>query len=78
MPTWLENGQENAYRACLGKGLFLVWGPPGTGKTRVLRSAIGDLLATGKRVLLVSGTNIAVDNALHAGTRSHGWRRTPR
>jgi hypothetical protein len=65
VPAWLENGQENAYRACLGKGLFLVWGPPGTGKTRVLRSAIGDLLAAGKRVLLVSGTNIAVDNALH-------------
>jgi superfamily I DNA/RNA helicase len=42
-----------------------VWGPPGTGKTRVLRSAIGDLLTAGKRVLLVSGTNVAVDNALH-------------
>ncbi|HXT89787.1 MAG TPA: AAA domain-containing protein, partial [Trebonia sp.] len=42
-----------------------MWGPPGTGKTRVLRSAIGDLLTAGKRVLLVSGTNIAVDNALH-------------
>ena len=40
-------------------------GLPGTGKTRVLRSAIGDLLAADKRVLLVSGTNIAVDNALH-------------
>jgi hypothetical protein len=64
-PRWLQDGQEHAYRACLGKGLFLVWGPPGTGKTRVLRSAIGDLLAAGKRVLLVSGTNIAVDNALH-------------
>ena len=64
-PRWLQGGQEHAYRACLGQGLFLVWGPPGTGKTRVLRSAIGDLLAAGKRVLLVSGTNVAVDNALH-------------
>jgi hypothetical protein len=64
-PRWLRDGQEHAYRACLGQGLFLVWGPPGTGKTRVLRSAIGDLLAAGKRVLLVSGTNVAVDNALH-------------
>ncbi len=64
VPAWLQNGQENAYRACLGQGLFLVWGPPGTGKTRVLRSAIADLLAAGQRVLLVSGTNVAVDNAL--------------
>ena len=30
----------------------------------MLRGAVSDLLAEGKRVLLVSGTNIAVDNAL--------------
>ena len=56
--------QELAYRACTGEGLWLVWGPPGTGKTTVLKRAIGDLIARGKRVLLVSATNIAVDNAL--------------
>jgi hypothetical protein len=56
--------QADAYRACLGSGLWLVWGPPGTGKTRVLQAAISDLITKGKRVLLVSGTNIAVDNAL--------------
>lgn len=63
-PAWLRDGQADAYRACLGEGLWLVWGPPGTGKTRVLGAAIGDLLAAGKRVLLVSGTNVAVDSAL--------------
>ncbi|HET9896816.1 MAG TPA: AAA domain-containing protein [Streptosporangiaceae bacterium] len=62
--TWLLPAQQDAYRACLGTGLWLVWGPPGTGKTRVLRAAVGDLVARGKRVLLVSATNIAVDNAL--------------
>lgn len=41
-----------------------MWGPPGTGKTTVLKRAIGDLIARGDRVLLVSATNIAVDNAL--------------
>ncbi|QKW22334.1 hypothetical protein HUT16_27540 [Kitasatospora sp. NA04385] len=56
--------QDLAYRACLGTGLWLVWGPPGTGKTSVLKRAISDLVAAGKRVLLVSATNIAVDNAL--------------
>lgn len=73
-PAWLKNGQEDAYRACLGEGLFLVWGPPGTGKTRVLRSAIGTLLAAGKRVLLVSGTNIAVDNALQETLKEGDFR----
>ena len=60
----LNEKQAEAYRAALGTGLWLVWGPPGTGKTEVLRRAIGDLLDAGRRVLLVSATNIAVDNAL--------------
>ncbi|WP_314174296.1 AAA domain-containing protein [Streptomyces winkii] len=63
-PAGLLPAQQEVYRACLGSGLWLVWGPPGTGKTMVLTKAIGDLIADGKRVLLVSATNIAVDNAL--------------
>jgi AAA domain len=60
----LNPEQEQAYAACRSSGLHLVWGPPGTGKTRVLAMAIGDLLDAGRRVLLVSSTNVAVDNAL--------------
>ena len=56
--------QEQALESCLGQGVHLVWGPPGTGKTRVLTEAIGALITAGRRVLLVSATNIAVDNAL--------------
>ena len=63
-PGVLLPAQSLAYRACMGEGLWLVWGPPGTGKTTVLKRAIGDLIASDKRVLLVSATNIAVDNAL--------------
>ncbi|UUN30055.1 AAA domain-containing protein [Streptomyces sp. FIT100] len=63
-PPGFHRAQADAYRACLGEGVHLVWGPPGTGKTTVLKRAIGDLIAQGRRVLLVSATNIAVDNAL--------------
>ena len=56
--------QQEAYESCMSIGVRLVWGPPGTGKTRVLAEAIGALAAAGRRVLLVSATNIAVDNAL--------------
>lgn len=58
--------QRCAHHACVAPGVHLVWGPPGTGKTTVLGRAIDDLLNTGARVLLVSGTNIAVDNALES------------
>jgi hypothetical protein len=62
--------QQEAYASCLGTGVRLVWGPPGTGKTMVLSEAISALLSSGRRVLLVSATNIAVDNAL-LGVISH-------
>jgi AAA domain/PLD-like domain len=68
-PTGFTQGQEQAFHACLTRGVRLVWGPPGTGKTLVLARAIDRLLERGRRVLLVSGTNVAVDNALLAVTR---------
>lgn len=64
-----KGGQAQAYLACTSPGLRLVWGPPGTGKTRVLTRALSDLALRGKRVLLVSGTNVAVDNALEGALK---------
>ncbi len=63
-PPGFLAAQQIAYRACTEPGLHAVWGPPGTGKTRVLARAIEDLVKRGWRVLLVSTANIAVDNAL--------------
>ena len=70
--TQIPNGSDGqpqdpparAISAVQATGLHIVWGPPGTGKTRVIAKSFGNLVATGKRCLLVSTTNIAVDNAL--------------
>ncbi|MFI7611413.1 AAA domain-containing protein [Nonomuraea terrae] len=68
MPPTREHGlnaeQNQAVSACCAAGLHAIWGPPGTGKTRVIAHALRALRAAGKSVLLVSGTNVAVDNAL--------------
>lgn len=66
VPPGLLFAQPDAYLACMNPGVRLVWGPPGTGKTQVLARAIEDLMRAGKRVLLVSTANVAVDNALLA------------
>lgn len=41
-----------------------ILGPPGTGKTSVIAEISSQLAATGKRVLISSQSNLAVDNAL--------------
>jgi hypothetical protein len=63
-PDKLDDGQHEAWAACVSDGLHAVWGPPGTGKTHVIARALATLIAQGRRVLLVSGTNVAVDNAV--------------
>jgi superfamily I DNA/RNA helicase len=73
-PVPPRNGdeQEQARKACQAPGLNLVWGPPGTGKTRVIAMALQDIIEARKSALLVSGTNIAVDNALQRAAEAIG------
>lgn len=56
--------QQAAVGTVIEPGLSVVWGPPGTGKTRVIGAAVERLLADGCTVAIVSNTNIAVDQAL--------------
>jgi hypothetical protein len=58
----LDPSQRIALGRVLGSATQFVWGPPGTGKTRLLGHAVASLAAEG-RVLVVATTNVAVDEA---------------
>jgi hypothetical protein len=60
----LNADQARGQAACLTPGVQLIWGPPGTGKSTLIAAALADLIARGQSVLLVSGTDIAIDDAL--------------
>lgn len=57
--------QRNFVRKALSTPDFAVLdGPPGTGKTTAIRELIIQLILDGKRVLVASSTNAAIDNVL--------------
>jgi hypothetical protein len=58
----LNPSQHAALRRVAGSRAQFVWGPPGTGKTRLLGHACALLAAEG-RVLVAATTNAAVDEA---------------
>lgn len=59
-----NNQQKQAIDASFFSPMAVIWGPPGTGKTRTVAQAIEAHLNAGRRVLLVSHANAAVDEAL--------------
>jgi hypothetical protein len=56
--------QKKAIEASYSQSLSVVWGPPGTGKTRTVARAVESHLNAGRSVLFVSHANNAVDEAL--------------
>jgi superfamily I DNA and/or RNA helicase len=60
----LNSSQENAVQRGLGSDFTIIWGPPGTGKTLTLGALINEMVLSGKRVLVTSHTNIAVDTLM--------------
>lgn len=61
----LNASQQRALQAIAQNALTFLWGPPGTGKTQTLRPALISALRNGRRVLVCSNTNRAVDQVLH-------------
>ena len=60
----LNESQKKALRSALGRDLTVIWGPPGTGKTRTIGTIAQCLMQEGRSVLVVSHTNTAVDQAI--------------
>ncbi len=59
----LDDKQREAVDVGLRSGdIALVWGPPGTGKTRTLVEIVRQRVARGERVLCAAPSNTAVDN----------------
>lgn len=61
----LDESQRRAVKRSLeAEDLFLVHGPPGTGKTTALIEAIEQHVDRGKKVLATADSNVAVDNTV--------------
>lgn len=61
----LNEYQQNAVRGALAASdIFTIQGPPGTGKTTVISEICLQNVRAGKRTLIASQSNLAVDNAL--------------
>ena len=61
--TPIIRGQERANAMATEQDISFIWGPPGTGKTTTLVQIAADCMARDKRVLMVSYSNVAVDDA---------------
>ncbi|MGO9018760.1 MAG: AAA domain-containing protein [Syntrophobacteraceae bacterium] len=59
-----DQRQEIAINSSFFSQTAVIWGPPGTGKTKTVAQAIEAHLNAGRHVLLVSHANAAVDEAL--------------
>lgn len=67
----LNESQRDALARLLGSDVQYVWGPPGTGKTRLLGHAVAEMAET-EKVLVAATTNGAVDEAAEWVARAVG------
>ncbi len=57
-------GQNRAIDHAFSDPVTFIWGPPGTGKTTTLSRIASECMNKGKRVLMLSYSNVSVDGAL--------------
>lgn len=59
-----NKSQKEAINNALSKRVSVIEGPPGTGKTTTILNILSNLIYQGKRVLVVSKNNSAIDNVV--------------
>lgn len=59
----IRTGQQTAVEMCRYYPITFIWGPPGTGKTETLATIALEHIAKGERVLMLSHSNVSVDEA---------------
>ncbi len=60
----IKCGQNYAFNRATSEGITFIWGPPGTGKTETLANIALEHIENGRRVLMLSYSNVSVDGAL--------------
>ena len=60
----IKCGQNLAFNRATSEGITFIWGPPGTGKTETLANIALEHIESGRRVLMLSYSNVSVDGAL--------------
>ena len=60
--TQLDDSQKKAIAEAMGARVSVITGAPGTGKTQVIENLLANALIRGKKVLVASKNNKAVDN----------------
>ena len=60
----IKCGQNLAFNRATSEGITFIWGPPGTGKTETLANIVLEHIENGRRVLMLSYSNVSVDGAL--------------
>lgn len=63
-PARAMQAQEEAVRLAASREIAFIWGPPGTGKTEVMARLARLFYTEGRRVLILSHANVAVDGAI--------------
>lgn len=60
----IKCGQNLAFMRATSEDVTFIWGPPGTGKTETLANIALEHIENGRRVLMLSYSNVSVDGAL--------------
>ena len=58
----IVRGQKAAIQHAIDSPITVIWGPPGTGKTYTMAKMAQYFLEHGKKILIVSHSNVSVDN----------------